>query len=193
MSTGTILAIVIPLAVVIALIALAIVLDRRRRRRRLRERFGPEYERAVDEAGGRRAAEHELDAREKRHASLDIRPLAPELRDRYAREWRGVQEQFVDRPEEAVHDADRLVTTLMRERGYPTDDFDQRIRDLSVEHGRTLGHYRDAHEVDRLASAHRATTEQLRGAMVHYRVLFDELLANGNGNGNQAGPAGHDK
>ncbi|MEU7028392.1 hypothetical protein ACF09L_21370 [Streptomyces sp. NPDC014779] len=179
MSTGTLLAIVIPVAVVIVLIALAIFLDRRRRRR-LRERFGPEYDRAVDEAGGRRAAEYELGKRQERHESLDIRPLDPGLRDRYAREWRGVQEQFVDRPESAVHDADRLVTALMRERGYPTEDFEQQARDLSVEHGKTLEHYRAAHEVDRLSADHRATTEQLRGAMVHYRSLFDELLSDGN-------------
>jgi len=176
MSTGTVLAVVIPLVVVIVLIALAVFLDRRRRRR-LKERYGAEYDRAVEEAGGRRAAEHDLSAREERHRSLDIRPLDPELRERYASEWRGVQEQFVDRPESAVHDADRLVTALMRERGYPTDDFEQRTRDLSVEHGRTLEHYRRAHEIERLGSGHQATTEQLRGAMIHYRVLFDELLS----------------
>lgn len=178
MSTGTLLAIIIPIAVVVVLVAVAIVLDRRRRRR-LRERFGSEYDRTVEEAGSRRAAEHDLGSREKRHESLDIRPLDPAVRDRYAQEWRGVQEQFVDRPESAVHDADRLVTALMRERGYPTDDFEQRARDLSVEHGRTLEHYRAAHEVDRLSSDHHATTEQLRGAMIHYRVLFDELLSDG--------------
>ncbi|MDX2297361.1 MULTISPECIES: hypothetical protein [Streptomyces] len=182
MSTGTLLAIIIPIAVVIVLATVAIVLDRRRRRR-LRERFGSEYDRTVEEAGGRRAAEHELERREKRHDSLDVRPLDPGLADRYAREWSGVQEQFVDRPEAAVHDADRLVTALMRERGYPTDDFEQRARDLSVEHGRTLEHYRAAHEVDRLSSEHRATTEQLRGAMIHYRVLFDELLSDGSQSG----------
>ncbi|MER7952506.1 hypothetical protein ABTY59_34460 [Streptomyces sp. NPDC096079] len=178
MSTGTILAIVIPVAVVIVLIATAIFLDRRRRRR-LRERFGPEYDRTVDETGSRRAAEYDLGTREERHESLDIRPLDPDVRERYAREWSGVQERFVDRPEASVHDADRLVTSLMRERGYPTDDFEQRARDLSVEHGRTLEHYRAAHEVDRLGTDHQATTEQLRGAMIHYRVLFDELLSNG--------------
>ncbi|MFJ5708279.1 hypothetical protein [Streptomyces sp. NPDC093105] len=182
MSTGTLLAIIIPIAVVIVVITLAIVLDRRRRRR-LRERFGPEYDRTVEEAGGRRAAEHDLERREKRHDDLDVRPLDPAVADRYARAWTGVQEQFVDRPEAAVHDADRLVTALMRERGYPTDDFEQRARDLSVEHGRTLEHYRAAHEVDRLSSEHRATTEQLRGAMIHYRVLFDELLSDGSGSG----------
>ncbi|MEU3431228.1 hypothetical protein [Streptomyces gardneri] len=178
MSTGTILAIVISAAVVLALIGLAFALDRRRRYR-LRERFGPEYDRTIDDAGSRRAAEHDLGAREERHEALDIKPLSSGARERYTERWRGLQEQFVDRPEGAVHDADRLVGSLMHERGYPTEGFEQRTRDLSVEHGRTLEHYRAAHEINTLSSSQQATTEQLRGAMVHYRALFDELLSDG--------------
>ncbi|MFF8610450.1 hypothetical protein ACF06X_31565 [Streptomyces sp. NPDC015346] len=183
MSTGTLLAIIIPVVVVLALIAVAMTVVRRRRR--LRERFGPEYERTVEDAGSRRAAERDLAEREKRHDSLELRPLEASERDRYAREWNGVQEEFVDRPEDAVHDADRLVTALMRARGYPTEDFDQQVRDLSVEHGQTLEHYRAAHEINALSSRRQATTEQLRGAMVHYRALFDELLSDGQ----RSGPA----
>ncbi|QGZ52156.1 hypothetical protein GPZ77_30740 [Streptomyces sp. QHH-9511] len=183
MSTGTLLAIIIPVVVVLALIAVAMTVARRRRR--LRDRFGPEYERTVEDAGSRKAAERDLAEREKRHDSLELRPLEDRERDKYAREWNGVQEEFVDRPEDAVHDADRLVTALMRARGYPTEDFDQQVRDLSVEHGRTLEHYRAAHEINTLSSRRQATTEQLRGAMVHYRALFDELLADGH----RSGPA----
>ncbi|MFE0190458.1 hypothetical protein [Streptomyces sp. NPDC059008] len=178
MSTGTLLAIIIPIVVVLALIAVAITLNVRRRNQ-LRERFGPEYERTVESADSRLAGERELRSREKRHDSLDIKPLPSSSRERYSRDWVSVQEEFVDRPETAVHDADRLVTSLMHERGYPTEDFDQQLRDLSVEHGRTLEHYRAAHEVDALGTQHKATTEQLRGAMVHYRALFDELLSDG--------------
>ncbi|MFH8477036.1 hypothetical protein [Streptomyces sp. NPDC018000] len=177
MSTGTLLAIVIPVAVVVVLIALAVALFMRRRA--LRERFGPEYERTVQGADSRLAAERELSAREKRHDQLDIKPLPERARDRYSRDWNSVQQEFVDRPEGAVHDADRLVTSLMHERGYPTEGFDQQLRDLSVEHGRTLEHYRAAHEIDSLSMGHKATTEQLRSAMVHYRALFDELLSDG--------------
>ncbi|MEU6097973.1 hypothetical protein [Streptomyces sp. NPDC047079] len=177
MTTGTLLAIIIPVVVVLALIALGSSLLMRRRR--LRRRFGPEYDRTVEETGGRRAAERELTAREKRHETLDITPLPSGVRDRYAREWATVQEEFVDRPEDAVHDADRLVTSLMRDRGYPTEGFEEQVRDLSVEHGRTLEHYRAAHEVDRLGTQRKATTEQLRNAMVHYRALFEELLSDG--------------
>ncbi|MET9800591.1 hypothetical protein [Streptomyces sp. NPDC006368] len=177
MSTGTLLAIIIPVAVVLAVIAAAAFLGLRRKR--LRERFGPEYERTVEDTGSRLAAERDLSEREKHHDALDIKPLPGDVRDRYSRDWNNVQGEFVDRPEDAVQDADLLVTSLMRERGYPTDDLAQRIRDLSVEHGRTIEHYRAAHEVNQLSMKHQATTEQLRGAMVHYRALFDELLSDG--------------
>lgn len=98
---------------------------------------------------------------------------------KYAQGWSQAQERFVDHPDDAVHEADRLVTALMSERGYPTKGFEQQASDLSVEHGRTLQSYRTAHEVSDRSSRHQATTEELRGAMVHYRALFDELLHNG--------------
>ncbi|MFE2070431.1 hypothetical protein ACFXDH_50120 [Streptomyces sp. NPDC059467] len=177
MSTGMLLAITIAIVVVLALAATAVALMARRRH--LRDRFGPEYERTMEESNGRRAAERELREREKRHDALDIKPLPPVSRDRYTREWSSVQAEFVDRPQDAVHDADRLVTSLMHDRGYPTEGFDQQMKDLSVEHGRTLEHYRAAHEVESLSDRSRATTEQLRVAMVYYRALFDELLTNG--------------
>ncbi|MEU1616637.1 hypothetical protein ABZ479_04945 [Streptomyces sp. NPDC005722] len=179
MSTGTLLAIIIPVVVVLALIAVASTLFIRHRR--LKGRFGPEYDRTVEDAGSRKDAERDLAARARRHDSLDIKPLPSGVRDRYAREWTSVQEEFVDRPEDAVHDADSLVASLMRDRGYPTEGFDQQVKDLSVEHGRTLDHYRAAHEVNDLSTRHEATTEQLRGAMVHYRALFDDLLTDGGG------------
>ncbi|MGW7384412.1 hypothetical protein [Streptomyces sp. NPDC054794] len=178
MSTGTLLAIIVPIVVVLALAAVAVSLMMRRRRH-LRERFGPEYERTVERSDNTLAAERELREREKRHDALDIKPLPPVSRDRYTREWSSVQQEFVDRPEDAVHDADQLVTSLMHDRGYPTEGFDQQMRDLSVEHGRTLEHYRAAHEVESLSNRSQATTEQLRGAMVHYRALFEELLSDG--------------
>ncbi|MFF3514666.1 hypothetical protein [Streptomyces sp. NPDC002573] len=177
MSTGTLLAIVIPVVVVVALIASALTVSMRHRT--LRERFGPEYERTVEGADSRFAAERELSERAKRHDELDIKPLPASAQDRFARDWDSVQQEFVDRPEDAVHDADRLVTSLMQARGYPTEGFDQQLKDLSVEHGRTLEHYRAAHEIDTLSVGHRATTEQLRSAMVHYRALFDDLLSDG--------------
>ncbi|MFD7015361.1 hypothetical protein [Streptomyces sp. NPDC059928] len=174
------LIVVIIIAVVLVLIVCAVAARVvTLRRRGLQERFGPEYERTVRAQDSRRAGEHELREREERHDALDIKPLPAPDRDRYAQDWARVQEQFVDRPDNAVHDADRLVTTLMSERGYPTEGYEQQLKDLSVEHGNTLEHYRAAHEVNERSSRHQATTEELRGAMVHYRALFEELLHNG--------------
>jgi hypothetical protein len=174
MSAGTLIAIIIPSVVV--LIILAVALRLYLRRRQVQERFGPEYERTVEAEGSRLAAERELREREKRHDALEIRPLSSTVRNRYAEDWNRVQETFVDRPDEAVGEADRLVTALMSERGYPTEGFEQQMKDLSVEHGRTLEHYRTAHEITLRSGRREATTEELRGAMVHYRALFDELL-----------------
>ncbi|MFF8266784.1 hypothetical protein ACF059_05265 [Streptomyces sp. NPDC016562] len=174
MSTSTLIAVIVVAALVV--IALTVILAMLARRRHLRSRFGPEYERAVEEKGSRRAAERDLRAREERHDKLDIKELPPERRRHYAEEWSGVQEHFVDRPQGAVSEADALVSRLMKERGYPTEGYGGAVRDLSVEHGRTLEHYRAAHDVKERSGNGQATTEELRGAMVHYRALFEELL-----------------
>ncbi|MEU6040119.1 hypothetical protein ABZ801_32410 [Actinomadura sp. NPDC047616] len=147
------------------------------RTRRLRRRFGPEYDRAVERHGGRAAAERELLAREQRHQELELRELDPHRREQYRQQWTRVQEQFVDAPEAAVEQADRLVTEVMGERGYPTRDFDEKVAHLSVEHGRTLDHYRRGHAISTRAAHRQASTEDLRQAMVHYRALFEDLLA----------------
>ncbi|MEH6373595.1 hypothetical protein V7793_04420 [Streptomyces sp. KLMMK] len=175
----SLITIIIIAAVLVVVVCAAAALTLSARRRKLRERFGPEYERTVEAEESRRAGERELRERQERHDALDIKELLAPVRDRYAQDWARVQEQFVDRPEDAVHEADRLVTTLMGERGYPTEGYEQQVKDLSVEHGRTLEHYRAAHEVNDRSSRHQATTEELRGAMVHYRALFEELLHDG--------------
>lgn len=166
-------------AIIIAVIVILVVayaLRMARRRRHLEDRFGPEYERTVEARDSRLAAERDLSRREARHAKLDIRPLPAAVRERYAQDWSLVQQQFVDSPEQTVAEADRLVTALMRERGYPTEGYEQQVRDLSVEHSRTLEHYRAAHEVNARSGRGEVTTEELRGALVHYRALFDDLL-----------------
>ncbi|MFD0890350.1 hypothetical protein ACFQ08_37900 [Streptosporangium algeriense] len=173
---STVIWVVVIVVAVVAVIAVGFAVLQQRRRHRLRDRFGPEYDRTVRERDNRREAEQELLAREQRFSGLDIRPLAPEARDGYARKWMEVQERFVDAPGFAVTEADHLVTSVMTERGYPTADFEQRLSDLSVAHGRTLDHYRQAHGISGRAAHQEASTEELRQAMVHYRVLFEELL-----------------
>jgi hypothetical protein len=167
--------IIILIAVIaIAVIALVIYLATRRRSEHLRERFGPEYDRAVTD--GRLSGERELAARQRRVERLEIRPLEQDQRDEFARRWRETQADFVDSPGEAIQEADRLVAEVMRERGYPVEDFDQREADLSVHHGDVLGNYRAAHGITLAYQQGHAGTEDLRQAMVHYRSLFEELL-----------------
>lgn len=177
MSTGILVAIIVVAVVVV--LACGLAARTVARRRHLKKQFGPEYERAVEESSSRPAAERELREREQRHDALAIKPLSAADREKYAQGWSQAQERFVDHPDDAVHEADRLVTALMSERGYPTGEFEQQASDLSVEHGRTLESYRAAHEVSDRSSRHQATTEELRAAMVHYRSLFDELLHDG--------------
>ncbi|MGC5053673.1 hypothetical protein ACLQ2S_19705 [Micromonospora sp. DT48] len=173
MSPTQIVVTVIVILVVAAVAAAVVVAGRRRA---LRQRFGPEYDHVVAEQDSRTAAERELRDRERRHAELELVPLAPESRARYAEAWEELQVRFVDSPAETVGQADELVTRLIAERGYPTGEFDDQIAHLSVEHARTLGHYRDAHEIHLRNSRGEASTEDLRQAVVHYRALFGDLL-----------------
>lgn len=162
--------------VVLVLVGVWVWIASRRRSERLQRRFGPEYDRTVETSGSRRSAETELVAREKRRGELAIRPLEPEKRDDFVRQWRDTQARFVDEPGPAVEEADRLVAEVMRARGYPVEDFEQREADISVDHASVVDNYRAAHGIS-LANRHgEANTEDLRQAMVHYRSLFEELL-----------------
>ncbi|MEV4517667.1 hypothetical protein AB0K00_53005 [Dactylosporangium sp. NPDC049525] len=178
-STATVVAIVIIVLAIVAIAAVAI--SRHRRTEALRRRFGPEYERAVGEQHSRRAAERDLQDRERRHAELELKELDPRQRQRYAEQWERMQAHFVEEPEAATREADELVTKVMGERGYPVDDFDTRVQDLSVDHAETIGHYRDAHEINKVNERGQASTEQLRQALMHYRSLFAELLGDTGG------------
>jgi len=172
-SATDVIVIVIVVVVVAVLAALAI---RTMQRRQLRDRFGDEYQRVVDEKGGRSAAEAELRRREKLHATLELHDLSDADRARFREGWVAVQTLFVDDPVSAVRDGDRLVTELVAARGYPVSDYEDRLAHLSVEHANVLNHYRDAHEISTRNDAGKATTEELRQALVHYRELFADLL-----------------
>jgi hypothetical protein len=167
-------------AVIVVIATLAIMVTRsaisRKRTHRLKQRFGPEYERTIGQVGKQRAAEKELAARERKRDKLDIVPLSPEAQEQYAATWRNVQTAFVDNPSSAVSDADRLVTRVMRDRGYPIDDFDQRASDISVDHPTVVENYRAAHSIYLAQEAGHVGTEDQREAFVHYRTLFEKLL-----------------
>lgn len=166
--------VVLALVAIAVIVALVIVSVRSNRRRRLQRRFGPEYDRAVEETGSREQAESMLSRRVEEREQLDIAELEPGVRDRYAREWQAVQSRFVDDPAGALRQADELLTRLMRERGYPSDEFEQRAAVASVDHAPAVDRYRRAHEmIDRDGDA---DTDQMREAMVGYRELFERLL-----------------
>jgi len=170
--------IVLAAAVILVIGVFAWLYMRRRRNMTadLRRRFGPEYDRAVREHGSERKAEAKLADREKRVEDLKIRDLDPMEHERFSKQWQSVQSRFVDSPKGAVTEADDLVSSLMKTRGYPVSDFNQRAADISVDHPRVVENYRSAHEIALRVGKEEATTEDLRTAMIHYRSLFEELV-----------------
>jgi hypothetical protein len=163
-------------ALIIVVLAWLYVRKRRSTTADLRQKFGPEYERAVLKHGSERKAEAKLADREKRVEKLNVRNLDLMEHERFVKQWESVQSRFVDSPKGAVTEADDLVSALMKTRGYPVSDFDQRAADISVAHPRVVENYRSAHEIALRVGKDQATTEDLRTAMIHYRSLFEELV-----------------
>jgi hypothetical protein len=176
-STWVWVVIVVALVVVLALL-LAAVRQRsaRRRTEHLQGQFGPEYDRVVEGSDDRGQAEAELAARQDRHEQFELRSLSSSARERYVESWRAAQAQFVDDPRTAVASADSMIQSVMRERGYPVEDFDQRVSDLSVDHPDVVEHYREGHRLAERSALGDDSTEDLRNAMQHYRALFEELV-----------------
>jgi hypothetical protein len=172
----TILIVAIAVIVLIAGAVAAWLIVSRRRTEALKHRFGTEYKRALEAEGSRSNAESELLARAKRVEQLELRPLSPGDRDRFAQRWRATQASFVDDPVRATSDADALVEEVMQARGYPVSEFDRRAADISVEHPRLVQQYRDAHAIADSARRGVAGTEDLRRATIYFRDLFEDLL-----------------
>jgi hypothetical protein len=189
MTSGQI-AVLIVIALVVAAGAVAVWYYQRRTM--LRSRFGPEYDRVVADQDGRAAGERELLDRERRHSGLELRPLELAVRERYVDHWRAVQAQFLEDPARAVVLGDEIVTRLVAERGYPTENYDDQLSYLSVEHAQTLSHYRDAHAIYLRGQRGEASTEELRQALVHYRELFTELLGDSSLTATHHDSAAHD-
>ncbi|MEX5632386.1 hypothetical protein [Parafrankia sp. FMc2] len=124
-----------------AVFAVVFVVDRSRSSR-LRNRFGPEYDRTLQETGDRRGTERRLASIARRRDSLDIRPLTSDRRAALRTEWATLQALFVDEPATATTRADGLVTTALRERGYPTDDRDETASLLAVDDPAAASRYR---------------------------------------------------
>lgn len=178
MDDTTLTWLIVALAAV-AIAVIAAIATRRRSQRRseaLRRHFGPEYDRAVAEHGDAGRAERELAARARRVERIEIRELTVADRARYQRAWKDVQARFVDDPALAVSEANELINRVMHGRGYPTEDFEQRVADLSVDHPLVVQHYRAARALAASSGGAQISTEDLRQAMVHYRFLFTDLL-----------------
>lgn len=176
MDTWVLIAIAAATVVLIVAIALMMVARKRRTTGGLRDKFGPEYERTVDNMG-RGAGEKELATRQNRVKALDIRPLSRDEYERFTTSWTRTQARFVDDPSAAISEADDLVSQVMKTRGYPVDDdFELRAADVSVDHPQMVDNYRGAHETALRHEKGDATTEELRLAMVKYRALFADLL-----------------
>ncbi len=167
---------VVAAIVIVAVVVLLYVRKSRSTTASLRQKFGPEYERAVLAHGSERKAEARLADREKRVEKLNIRDLDPMEHERFSKRWEDVQSRFVDSPKGAVTEADDLVSSVMMARGYPVSEFDQRAADISVDHPRVVENYRSAHEIALRVGKVQATTDDLRTAMLHYRTLFEELV-----------------
>ncbi len=176
MPSNPTLVAVIAILVLIVVALIAYTLSQRRRSEELKSKFGPEYEHAVQTYGTQQRAEQELEAREKRVQALDIHPLTPDERARFAESWRQVQSKFVDDPSAAIAQAQDLLKQVMQARGYPMGDFEQRAADISVNYPNVVSNYRRARDLGQADKQGKATTEDLRQAMVLYRKLFDDLL-----------------
>jgi hypothetical protein len=179
MDTHSVYALALVAVLVVAVVAVIAWAHSQRKRKQsesLRQRFGPEYDRTVNELGNRGKAEAELEARKKRVARLDIVALTAGEASRFKQAWNTLQARFVDDPKAAVIQADHLVYELMAKRGYPMGDFEARAADISVDHPTVVSNYRSARAIALADERGQADTELLRRAIVHYRALFDELL-----------------
>lgn len=181
MSTTEIVILVVAVVVVLLVIAAVVAAKRRKQTKDLRGTFGSEYDRTVEGSDKRRDAERELAERKARHDSLEIKPLTSASRQRYLTAWSGVQNRFVDAPVLALSEADALLTQLLAERGFPTDDVRTQEDMLSVEHADVLDGFRAGHAIEQQNTTGSADTEQVRQGMLHFREVFESLVGEGNG------------
>ena len=172
--TLTLIFAVLPIALGIAVVVWFVM--QKQRSAKLKQRFGPEYDRAVIDFGGRTRAEAELLKREQRVARLKIVALTPADAARFSQAWSTLQGRFIDSPKGVVVEADQLVRELMEKRGYPMGDFERRAADISVDYPGVVSNYRAAQVIATRDASGEADTEELRKAVIHYRTLFDELL-----------------
>ena len=176
-TTNPTLVILGAVALLVLVVLIGMAMARGRRTKRLQEQFGPEYERTLKKLGDKREAESDLEERIAHVSTLNIRPLTAEQVNRYALEWQDVQREFVDEPLLSLQKADRLIREVMKARGYPVEDFEQRVADISVNYPELVADYRGMHRIAIKEAPESASTEEIRKAMIHGRALFDHLIS----------------
>lgn len=177
MDTNTVTIVLAVLVAFIIGVLISVAFNRHQRSRRLQERFGPEYEHTLDSIGDKRQAEHELESRIDHVKNLNIRPLSTEEVDHFTNEWRVTQAEFVDEPLFALQKADRIIREVMKAKGYPVEDFEQRVADISVDYPELVTDYRGLHLIAVKEEDEKVSTEEMRKAMVHGRALFERLVS----------------
>ena len=170
-NSSLVIGVVVAICIVIAITLIV----KNQRSRRLKTRFGPEYNRAIEETGNKTQAEAKLEKLAKRVQSFKLNELPSNARADFVVAWQKIQGRFVDDPKGALAEADKLIQEIMMARGYPVTEFEQRAADLSVDHPLIVEHYRAGHDISVRHSQGQATTEDMRQAMIHYRTLFGEL------------------
>jgi len=176
MNLNTLIVILTATILLIVGAVLAHIFYFRQRTKHLKDNFGQEYDRTVEELGDRKKAEGTLEDRQKRIESFQIRELDSDEREQFLAKWEAIQKNFVDSPGSEVEEADRLVTEVMLARGYPMAQFDKRAENLSVNHPEIVSDYREAHSIADKNRQSQASTEELRQAMLKYRSLVETLL-----------------
>jgi len=178
MNTTTLvwIGLIVGIALIAAGLFMATSKNSSQRTKKLQEKFGPEYQHIVNERGDQRLAENELAARLKHVESLDIRPLLAEEVESFTDDWRATQVEFVDEPLASVQSADRLISQALRAKGYPVEDFEQGVADVSVSYPELVLDYRELHLIASLDSDNIFGTEDIRKAMLHGRALFQNLV-----------------
>jgi hypothetical protein len=172
---GWLLVIFITAVVIVVALVVATAI-RRHRTEQLRRSFGPEYERTVVRAGDELAAESELRERQARREELEVHPLDAAARKDFVDAWQATQAEFADDPARAIHGADRLIQRVMRDRGYPVEDFDDSAAIVSVDHPVVVERYRRARMIALESADGEPDTEALRVAMQDYGAVFTELV-----------------
>ncbi|WP_329131380.1 hypothetical protein OG552_10050 [Streptomyces sp. NBC_01476] len=179
MSTGAIIAVIVAVVVVIAIVAVVTMMrGNGTGGAGLKRRFGPEYERTLARHDGDdKATRQELSERVKRYGGFEPAQVSTEQRERYGERWAQIQAHFVDEPDRALSEADRLIAEVATERGYPAADSPEHFDALSVHHPHQVQGYRQAHALAEHAGAGgRKATEDMRQALVAARALFDDML-----------------